>query len=96
MAKVFDLSKDEILELIGQLTDIASAEEPSRPARAVDRTTARDPFVRSLAAVAIHDLKENKHMSYRDIARMFHVSHSRVHQLHSDLAGKRPKRISVR
>lgn len=83
MRNANDLSKDEILELIGQLTELASTDDGSRVLRASDRCTSRDPLVRNLAAVAIHDL--HKRMSYRDIAKMFNTSHSRVHQLHKDL-----------
>ena len=82
-----DLSKQELLRLARVLAE--AAHEPARVAHANHIATAKDPLVRSIAAVGMRALR--KEFSYREIAQMFGVSHSRIHQLEHDLEDRVPE-----
>lgn len=87
---VFDeLSKEELLEAAAQLTRMATTTE--RPSHASDFGGHKDPLVRKLAAVALHELckpvEEGGHgLSYRELGKMFGCSASRVHALRKSLS----------
>ena len=87
------LSSQEILALAGKLTSIAAekkAQERDRNDSPSRRGSPRDPLVRRLAAMALHDLhapveQGGKGLSLREIGRMFEMSPERVRQLYQDL-----------
>ena len=87
------LSSKELIALASKLATLAS-EQKQRERSSKDspsrRGSPRDPLVRQLAALALHDLhapvKEGgKGLSLREIARMHDVSPERVRQLYIEL-----------
>jgi hypothetical protein len=78
------LSRADLLDLARKVASLANTDETGHPRRSSRAAgSAGDPLVRSLATIALKDLL--KEFSFRQIASIFNVSHSRVHQLAQDL-----------